>query len=67
VNDARRRPFDLKAYERLVHERCFLSEVVAGNPAYPHEPVVEDDRSIGSLDRFPAHLGHTLVAPKAHR
>ena len=67
MNDARRRPFDLKAYERLVHERCFLCEVVAGNPACPNEPIVEDDRSIAFLDRFPARLGHTLVAPKAHR
>jgi diadenosine tetraphosphate (Ap4A) HIT family hydrolase len=66
VNDARRRLFDLEAYERLVLERCFLCEVVAGNPAYPHSLVFEDDRSIAFLDRFPAHLGHTLVAPKAH-
>jgi diadenosine tetraphosphate (Ap4A) HIT family hydrolase len=65
VNDPPRRPFDLEAYERLVHARCFLCEVVATNPAYPHERVFEDDRS-AFLDRFPAHLGHTLVAPKAH-
>jgi diadenosine tetraphosphate (Ap4A) HIT family hydrolase len=66
VSDPPRRPFDLEAYERLVRERCFLCEVVAGNPVYPHELVFEDDRSIAFLDRFPAHLGHTLVAPKAH-
>jgi len=66
VNDAPRRPFDLEAYERPVRERCFLCEVVEGNPANAHDLVFEDDRSIAFLDRFPAHLGHTLVAPKAH-
>ncbi len=66
MNEPPRRPFDLEAYQRLVHERCFVCEVVAGNPAYPHDLVFEDDRSIAFLDRFPAHLGHTLVAPKAH-
>jgi diadenosine tetraphosphate (Ap4A) HIT family hydrolase len=66
VSDPPRRPFDLDAYIRLIHERCFLCEVVAGNPAYPHDLVYEDDNAIAFLDRFPAHLGHTLVARKAH-
>jgi histidine triad (HIT) family protein len=49
-----RRSFDLQTYIRDIQTRpCFICEMVAGNPAYTHEIVYEDDIAIAFLNRYP--------------
>ena len=62
------KPFDLDGYvERVLHGPCFICKLVAGNPAYRHHVIFEDERAVVFLDKYPTLLGYTLVAPKAHR
>src|SRR5512143_3355201 len=61
-------PFDLQTYIRNIQTRpCFICEMVAGNPAYAHEIVYEDDVAIAFLNKYPPLYGYVLVAPRAHR
>jgi diadenosine tetraphosphate (Ap4A) HIT family hydrolase len=46
---------------------CFICEIVAGNPEYPHHIVYEDDAAIVFLNAYPTLYGYTLVAPREHR
>ena len=63
-----RRSIDAAAYERRSREGpCFVCELLAGNPDYPHDLVWADDEAIAFLARYNTLLGHTLVAPRAHR
>jgi diadenosine tetraphosphate (Ap4A) HIT family hydrolase len=39
---------------------------VAGDRAFAHHVVYEDDVAIAFLNKHPALVGHLLVAPKAH-
>jgi diadenosine tetraphosphate (Ap4A) HIT family hydrolase len=60
-------PFDIERYARHSWEGpCFVCEILAGNPDYPHHGVYEDAATIGFLTRYPTLLGHCLVAPKRH-
>ena len=60
-------PFDIEQYARRSRDGpCFVCEILAGNPDYPHHAVYEDAATIGFLTRFPTLLGHCLVAPKRH-
>jgi diadenosine tetraphosphate (Ap4A) HIT family hydrolase len=61
-------PFDLQTYIRDIQTRpCFICQMVAGNPAYAHEIVYEDDTVIAFLNRYPPLYGYVLVAPREHR
>ena len=61
-------PFDLQAYIRDIQTKpCFICEMVAGNPAYAHEIVYEDDVAIAFLNKYPSLYGYVLVAPRDHR
>jgi diadenosine tetraphosphate (Ap4A) HIT family hydrolase len=64
---AARQTVDFAELRRRLGGRCFICELLAGNPDYAHEVVFEDVRSVAFLNRYPALLGHTLVAPKEHR
>ena len=46
---------------------CFICEIVAKNPDYPHYCVYQDDTAIAFLDAYPTLFGRTLVAPIRHR
>lgn len=60
--------FDLAAYvERSTRGPCFICRLVAGDPAFRHHVVYEDDFAIAFLNRWPTLAGYTLVSPKAHR
>jgi diadenosine tetraphosphate (Ap4A) HIT family hydrolase len=50
-----------------IGERCFVCEVIAGNPEFAHHVVHEDERSIAFLNRYPPLYGYVLVAPREHR
>jgi diadenosine tetraphosphate (Ap4A) HIT family hydrolase len=63
-----RRSIDAAAYERRSREGpCFICEMLAGNPDYPHDLVWADDHAVAFLARYNTLLGHTLVAPRIHR
>jgi len=63
-----RQPFDVEAYVHRVRSGpCFICEIVAGNPEYPHHVVYEDEDAIVFLNAYPTLYGYTLVAPLEHR
>jgi diadenosine tetraphosphate (Ap4A) HIT family hydrolase len=62
----KRRPVDFEAVRRELAGRCFICELLAGNPDYAHHVVFEDERTIAFLQRFQTLLGYVLVAPKEH-
>jgi diadenosine tetraphosphate (Ap4A) HIT family hydrolase len=65
---SQRQAFDLQTYIRDIQTRpCFICEMVAGNPAYAHEIVYEDEWAIAFLNKYPPLYGYVLVAPRAHR
>jgi diadenosine tetraphosphate (Ap4A) HIT family hydrolase len=62
-----RRRVDFRAVRRAVGERCFICELVAGNPEFAHDVVYEDENAVAFLNKYPALFGYVLVAPKDHR
>jgi hypothetical protein len=63
-----RQPMDPAAYERRSREGpCFVCRTLAGDPNYPGHFVWTDDHAVAFLARYNTLLGHTLVAPRAHR
>jgi hypothetical protein len=63
-----RRAMDAAAYERRSREGpCFICETLAGNPDYPGHFVWADGDAVALLAKYDTLLGHTLVAPRAHR
>jgi diadenosine tetraphosphate (Ap4A) HIT family hydrolase len=58
---------DEQSYLDLVRRACFVCEMLAGNPDYPHHVVHRDDEAVVFLSRFPSMNGHLLVAPVKHR
>ncbi len=67
MSEPARRVVDWGEVRRRLGGRCFVCELVAGNPEFAHHVVYEDARSIAFLNRYPSLLGHTLVAPRDHR
>lgn len=62
-----RRPFDLdELVARSRSGRCFICELVAGNPDFAHHVIAEDDETIVFLGKYPTQIGYALVCPKAH-
>jgi diadenosine tetraphosphate (Ap4A) HIT family hydrolase len=67
VEPRRTRPFPRDEYlQRVLNGPCFVCAILAGDPAYPHDDVYEDDETIAFLVRYPTLLGHLVVAPKPH-
>jgi diadenosine tetraphosphate (Ap4A) HIT family hydrolase len=63
----RRRRIDFEAVRRELAGRCFVCELLAGNPEYAHHLVYEDERTVAFLQRFQTMYGYVLVAPREHR
>jgi diadenosine tetraphosphate (Ap4A) HIT family hydrolase len=63
----RRRKIDFEGVRRRLGGRCFICELLAGNPEYEHELVYEDERAVAFLQRFQTLYGYVLVAPREHR
>lgn len=62
-----RRRIDFDAVRRELGGRCFVCELLAGNPEFAHHVVYEDEQAIAFLQRFQTLYGYVLVAPKEHR
>jgi diadenosine tetraphosphate (Ap4A) HIT family hydrolase len=58
---------DFDAIREGLGGRCFICEMLAGNPEYAHHVVYEDERTVAFLNRYPTLYGYVLVAPKEHR
>ena len=55
------------AWRERLRGRCFICEMLAGNPEFRHNTVYEDARTVAFLQRFQTLYGYVLVAPKQHR
>ena len=64
--DTRKR-VDFNAVREELRGRCFICEMLAGNPEYQHHVVYEDERAVAFLNQYPSLYGYALVAPKDHR
>lgn len=60
-------PWDSDSYLSLARRACFVCELLAGNPAYPHHVAYRDEIAVVFASRFPSVVGHFLVAPVEHR
>lgn len=60
-------PWDPESYLALARRACFVCELLAGNPNYPHHVAYRDEVAIVFASRFPSVTGHFLVAPVDHR
>jgi diadenosine tetraphosphate (Ap4A) HIT family hydrolase len=61
------RAVDFEALRRHLAGRCFICELLAGNPEFRHHVVYEDEDAVAFLNRYPTLYGYVLVAPKEHR
>ena len=58
---------DFDQIRKDLRGRCFICEMLAGNPEYQHEVVYEDESAVAFLNRYQTLYGYVLVAPKEHR
>ena len=63
----RRERVDFEAERRRLGDRCFICEMLDGNPEYRHHVVYEDDHAVAFLQRYQTLYGYMLVAPKRHQ
>lgn len=61
-----RRQVDPSEVRSKLGGRCFICELLTGNPEFAHHVVYEDERAIAFLNRYPSLYGYTLVAPRVH-
>jgi len=67
IHCVERRSVDFEAVRRSLGNRCFICELVAGNPEFAHHVVYEDAQAIAFLNKYPTLYGYVLVAPREHR
>jgi diadenosine tetraphosphate (Ap4A) HIT family hydrolase len=63
----KRVPLDHDEVRRRTAGRCFICEVVKGNPEFAHHVFYEDELSIAFLSKYPTLYGYSLVAPRDHK
>ena len=63
----RYKPVDVGAIQRHLAGRCFICELLAGNPEFRHHVFYENEIAVAFLNRYPRLFGYSLVAPKQHR
>jgi diadenosine tetraphosphate (Ap4A) HIT family hydrolase len=57
--------FDFEALRERLGGRCFICELLAGNPEFRHDVFYEN--AVAFLNKYPSLYGYSLVAPKQHR
>jgi diadenosine tetraphosphate (Ap4A) HIT family hydrolase len=60
-------PYDFEAIRQRIGDRCFICEMLQGNPEFRHHVFYEDDTAVAWLNKYPNVYGYVLVAPKEHR
>jgi diadenosine tetraphosphate (Ap4A) HIT family hydrolase len=63
----RRRHVDPAAVRAGVAGRCFICEIVAGNPDFAHHVFYEDEHAVAFLNAYPTLYAQSIVAPREHR
>jgi diadenosine tetraphosphate (Ap4A) HIT family hydrolase len=63
----RRRTVNFTDIRERLGGRCFICELIAGNPEFRHHVVYEDETAIAFLNAYPVLYGTLLVAPRAHK
>jgi diadenosine tetraphosphate (Ap4A) HIT family hydrolase len=58
---------DSEAIRHELGDRCFICELLAGNPEFAHHVIYEDTDTIAFLNKYPRLRGYVLVAPREHR
>lgn len=59
---------NIEAYiQRALTDPCFICEMLAGNPAYQHHIIYEDEKVVAFLNKYQILYGYTLVVPREHR
>jgi hypothetical protein len=53
----KRKRVDFNAIREELRGRCFICEMLAGNPEYQHHVVYDDDRAVAFLNRYPSLYG----------
>lgn len=67
MTNEERQPFDLEGLvSRTRSGPCFICAMLAGDPAYSHHLIAEDEDTILFLSKYPTQRGYALVCPKAH-
>jgi diadenosine tetraphosphate (Ap4A) HIT family hydrolase len=61
-----RRAVDFEAIRERLGNRCFICELIAGNPEFRHHMVYEDETAVAFLNAYPPLYGYVLVAPREH-
>jgi diadenosine tetraphosphate (Ap4A) HIT family hydrolase len=58
---------DFEALRQRLGDRCFICELISGNPEFAHHIVYEDDAAVAFLNAYPPLYGYVLVAPREHK
>jgi diadenosine tetraphosphate (Ap4A) HIT family hydrolase len=61
------RRVDFERIRAQLGGRCFICEMLAGNPDFRHHVVYKDENAVAFLNRYPTLYGYVLVAPTEHR
>jgi diadenosine tetraphosphate (Ap4A) HIT family hydrolase len=64
--ERRQGPHDFEEIRRQIGGRCFVCELLQGNPEFRHHVIYEDQIAIAFLNKYPNLYGYSLVAPKKH-
>jgi diadenosine tetraphosphate (Ap4A) HIT family hydrolase len=62
-----RRVVDFEVLRQRIGDRCFICELIAGNPEFPHHIVYKDAATVAFLNAYPPLYGYVLVAPREHQ
>jgi diadenosine tetraphosphate (Ap4A) HIT family hydrolase len=60
-------PYNFEAIRQQVGDRCFICEMLRGNPEFRHRIFYEDENAVAWLNKYPNVYGYALVAPTEHR
>jgi diadenosine tetraphosphate (Ap4A) HIT family hydrolase len=58
---------DHRELRRRLKGRCFICELLRGNPEFAHHVFYEDSEVVAFLNKYPVLYGYSLVAPREHR
>lgn len=61
-----RRRFNPDELRREVAGRCFVCEMLCGNPEFEHHVIYKDDAAVAFLSKYPQLYGYVIVAPTRH-
>lgn len=61
------RTVDFDEVRSELRGRCFICEILSGNPEFSHHIIYEDAHAVAWLNKYPTLYGYCLVAPREHK